>query len=843
MKQDLTTQLFYDGQWNDAPAYTRDPVTITRGKGDEQGGPVPSRSRATLDNRDGTYNPGNPASSLYGLAGQNTPVRHVLPGDDVRYTGEAASWKPDRSVEFDGVKGDAWTGLDAAGVLRRLGQGAEPLLPALKRAILASGPVAYWPMDDADGSTQFASALPHGLPMVGDFTRIEFAAVTDVPGGTLPLPQSETANETTIGEYTITGPIRGGTTGGFGIGVLWRQRTLPDDASLALKVIDHLGTQWVLNVFFATGQISAIVDGPGGDDVLDSNTSIADGQWHWIEVDFEQSGSDVDVSILIDGEVDATDTFTGASVGVPVNGVVNLLSEPTLPDDREIPQIGAFTVWSPPSPTTMNAAVNGYTGETAADRFLRLCAEEDITASVVGDPDDTAPMGPQPADTLTNVLAELERTDAGILFEPRHQVGLTYRTLRSLYNQTPALQLDWSAGEVALPFRPVLDDQGTRNDVTAKRRNGSSARAVQETGPRNVQAPADDPQGVGRYKTDVDVNPDGDVDLPNLASWYLHLGTIDEVRYPQVTVDVDAAPALAAAAGAVDIGDRITIANLPADLDPNLVSLLVVGSTEDIGSHRRTITFNCVPESAWKVAVYDTDRYEGRTTQLDAPVAAFVPLNSNTDFEAGVSPWAPLNGATLTLSTVAHRGRQSLLLTPNGVSASPEARSENVPGISPGTVLAASAWVRCAASRNVSIAVNWRNSGGSILSTSSAVHAVTAGVWKLVYVQATAPANTTQAQIAVSMGSTPPAGHLLLVDEARIGVATPLTVTADPPWTTAPANFPLDVAVAGERVTVTAITGGSSPQTWTVVRSTNRIDKAHTDGTPIRLYQQGRYAL
>lgn len=52
---------------------------------------------------------------------------------------------------------------------------------------------------------------------------------------------------------------------------------------------------------------------------------------------------------------------------------------------------------------------------------------------------------------------------------------------------------------------------------------------------------------------------------------------------------------------------------------------------------------------------------------------------------------------------------------------------------------------------------------------------------------------------------------------------------------TFPAQFPFDAIVGGEVVTVTGITGTSSPQSWSVTRSTNGVVKAQVSGAQIRL--------
>ena len=65
---------------------------------------------------------------------------------------------------------------------------------------------------------------------------------------------------------------------------------------------------------------------------------------------------------------------------------------------------------------------------------------------------------------------------------------------------------------------------------------------------------------------------------------------------------------------------------------------------------------------------------------------------------------------------------------------------------------------------------------------------------------------------------------------------------ATPLWTTTAGDFPLDIAVDGERITVTNITGSSSPQTFTVTRSVNGVVKSHSSGADVRLWTPPVYA-
>ena len=80
-------------------------------------------------------------------------------------------------------------------------------------------------------------------------------------------------------------------------------------------------------------------------------------------------------------------------------------------------------------------------------------------------------------------------------------------------------------------------------------------------------------------------------------------------------------------------------------------------------------------------------------------------------------------------------------------------------------------------------------------------------------------------------------------------VATSLSVACTGvPWTTTatfPADFPFDVEAVetGEQLTVSAIVGAASPQTFTVTRSVNGVVKPIPAGTQIRLWRPATWAL
>jgi hypothetical protein len=355
-------------------------------------------------------------------------------------------------------------------------------------------------------------------------------------------------------------------------------------------------------------------------------------------------------------------------------------------------------------------AYNGFTGETAADRVERLCHEEDLDCEIVGDDASSAagvspisaPMGPQGPVSLLELLQECADTDQGILYEPRGITGIAYRTLGSLYNRSAVLALDYTARVFGSTPEPVDDDQLTRNDITAAREDGSSYRATLDEGPLSTQPP---PDGVGRYDEQVTVNVEADSDLANVAGWRLHLGALDEARYPFIHLSLNSTGfvtnlVLSAAAAALDVGDRFTVDNMPAWIPPDLVTLLAQGFTESIteDGFKRDIVVNCTPESPYHVMVWES-------------------------------------------------------------------------------AISGTGW-------------KWDTAGSELA----------AGI-------------TTTA--------------------TSLSVAT----TLGPVWTAVDAEDGFDVMIGGEQMTVTDVSGTTSPQTFTVTRSVNGIVKAHSTGADVRLWK------
>jgi hypothetical protein len=530
----------------------------------------------------------------------------AVPGT-IRFVGEVSSWKPRRAVI-----GDAWTEVTASGVLHRLSQGAAPLRSAAFREVdrlTGTGVIAYWPCEDGGDASQIAAGLATHGPMRivgGDPT---LGSARQFPGsapcidmGSAPTPVLHarcpaSADTGTIKFRMFLAVPAAGLGSDQRLVDLY---TTPGSGSIRLwRLIYGSGSGGTLKLQGLDSTFAVVED--SGAFGFAINNQIA-----MIGFEVTEDGADVDFQIAThylqaDGTQVAglgSGTFTAQTVGVPDEIYIG-------PDAGMVEAaVSHFIVGN--SAATVDGLENAFTGwidETVADRLERLAGENNIPFTLLGTASDTMPAGPQPVDTLVSQFAEGERTDGGLLYETRAERGVTYRTRTSLYSQATALELDFDGSQIAPPIEPDVDDQNVRNDVTVANRDGSSARAVQEEGPLNIQSPDDDPDGVGRYDSQYNVNVHGEAQLAQIAGWRLHLGVEESTRYPAVTVDLDAAPDLAEDVDRFDIGDVAAIDNL----EPDRVIQMSPGYGETIASHRRLWTAYCVPAKPYNVVTLDDD--------------------------------------------------------------------------------------------------------------------------------------------------------------------------------------------------------------------------------------------
>lgn len=582
-------ELNLSGVWTDVSSYVasaRDVVRITRGRQDEQAQPEPSKASFSLNNRDGRFSPRNPMGPYYGIIGRNTPVRISLPGYGYRFFGEISSWP----ITWDASGQDAWTKVEAAGILRRLSQGVPPLEGPITRFATSAGAtpaIAYWPLTDPPGSSSLASGLNGGLPMAIEGVGVPRLSTDSSFATSDPLP-----------EFAFTS-FRGFPSLASGPDIFcYFLLSVPDtgdtnDSVLLRFLTNGSAFRWEIRYFSAAGgQLQLRCFDSAGASILTSALAFAvNGIPSIVRLDLDQSGGNVSWSLSVTKFLDGSTSFVaGALAGTLVSLYQVQMSADRVMDGTAV---GHLTITNT-APASVTQMIRGWTGETAGRRIERLCAEEGVPLVTEGDLDDTEAMGMQTAGTLLDLLLQCEEADMGLLHEPRTALALAYRTRKSLYAQAPTLELTYPQLSA---IQPVEDDQRTRNDVIVSRKFGSSARATVTTGPLSVLAP---PNGVGRYQDTKTLVLASDDQLQYQADWRVRVGTIDEPRYPILALDVyKYTGASKTNAAALDVGDLMTVSGTPIWVPREGVAALAIGYQETIGPAAWLLELNAIPGTPW----------------------------------------------------------------------------------------------------------------------------------------------------------------------------------------------------------------------------------------------------
>lgn len=192
------------------------------------------------------------------------------------------------------------------------------------------------------------------------------------------------------------------------------------------------------------------------------------------------------------------------------------------------------------------------------------------------------------------------------------RAGLNFKPLRTLYNQTPTLTLDYDAAEIALPFEPTDDDRWLVNEATvAGGGTDDPAQYSLATGRLSTQVP---PNGAGRYAISVTRNVlTGDL-ASHWARWLVHVGTWYEPRFPQITANLNRKRALITSATLAEPGSVLAGTNPPAWLPPEDIKQVVLGLTETINVRTWKISYNCAPARPYDVVKFGDSTFRMAAT-------------------------------------------------------------------------------------------------------------------------------------------------------------------------------------------------------------------------------------
>ncbi|MGW3144829.1 hypothetical protein ACWDG1_09140 [Streptomyces sp. NPDC001177] len=621
----VQVEMFAGGTWVDITATSsvlvRDDsgqISITRGIRDEGNVTEQATAAMELKNQDGSFSPRNPSGIYYGQIGRNTPFRISVPdgmgGKSYRAWVEASKWAPSWDISGN----DVWTDLSANGILQRLAQGPPATRSVIYDAVtdpLSSSVVAYWPMEDASGATSLASALTSGSAMTWTGTP----SLASYEGFTAsdPLPDITSA--------TLSGGVSkysdpSATQVRFLVHI--PQAGLTDGKVVcAIDQVDYsAGSAQFFELYYGTSTASNSLvlrtcasDGTVLGAELPSTVDVR-GRLLYVSVELQESGTSITRQVQLKDVVGGTvytvsDTETLTQLTrvsrVQFGPASRAVSGPAGTANLPGVAVGHCSVENAVTAIDALGVRINPIGEAAGRRIQRLCGEHGIPFSWVGDLDDTTDMGAQGKASPLSLMQECALADGGMLYEDTAVLGLGYRTRASLYDQDAALVLSYPGNNLSAVPTPVEDDRYIANKVTVTC-NSVSQTYEQTDGTLSTELP---PAGVGSYGSDVTLNlaDSKDATLLDQAAWRVHLGTTDEARFPQISVNLAHAsitPDMRRAILGLRMGDRVQITGPPSWLPPDTIDQLVLGFDEQITRFEHRITLNCQPASPYSTVGY-----------------------------------------------------------------------------------------------------------------------------------------------------------------------------------------------------------------------------------------------
>lgn len=611
-------QVLLSGVYTNLPLFA-EPAKIVRGR--QPYGPWPRSTTFdfVINNDSLDYDPSRPASLLYGKASRNARVRIRPSGAVSRVYGEA-EWRPERTTEHvpGSGRGKASVFVTANGLLNRLALWEDLVKSPMFSTISArTTSIGHWDLEGGRDSTRLSNSKIGGVG--GTLTGVTLGE-DDAPLG------AASSAKISDGSRMAGTFANASTTAGWQVSWSFRADALPPSATYVelfrfTAANGYLYKFWVDNigfdmqVFDSDGVLltdQAILFGAGAAPTTWLTMRLAVEQiagnvsWNWawyaqeLSVFYLVTGSfagNVSRPTFWFQEGNATTANWHLS---HIFGVTGLTNDLMSSDSRKV--------------------FNGYKGERALTRFLRVLSDAGLARFAIGSAAETQPMGAQKPATLVDILKDIRSTEDADISDERLDIALTMRTRRNTATLTPALALTHGTGGDLSGYVKVIGSEGVANRVTAKNATGSEVTLVLETGPLSVLPP---PDGVGEKRAQIDVSVDDESSqLEDIANWHLAKGTLEVPRYQSITIDLLAKPGLQTSCGSVREGDLITVTGLEADL----VRLLVVGIEESGAADRWDITYLCEPWDVYDTGIWDdasfiwgsrTSRLNGAHTSTD----------------------------------------------------------------------------------------------------------------------------------------------------------------------------------------------------------------------------------
>jgi len=513
-----------------------------------------------------------------------------------RHTGHVDAWP----VEWAPVAKFAQAALTSVDRFKRLGQISE-LTNVVSEEILQDAPAAYYTLGEpADsltvGDTSAAGQPALAVTQLGTGGTLVFADSTGPGTDGLPAP-TLTPSSSTAGLY-----LAGALTTGVGFTALSLRAsftTVSSGTQRIAAVVDGYGSYVELGT--AAGKLTATVKGAfeGVLAAITSASGVNDSSTHDAEVTLQPSGGTVTVTLYLDGAVAGSATFAGSTLPLYVSMTIGGSQLGAL-FAGAISHVAAFSAALNASRVAVHrqAVITGFAGESSdarIARYARWAAVPDLDLESGGSRSiawvDTT--GKAPLQAMQDVVD----TESGVLFVDGAG-ALVMQARGHRYAVASVLVLD--SADTSDDPRFQQDDQFLANDVTTSREGGITFRAKD-------QASIDD---YGLYRKTITLLTTDDHEVAAAASWAARRQSDPAPRMSSLTVDLLTVPdALADAVLGLEVGDRVTVTNLPPQAPSTSVDLFIEGMSETCSLAQWTVTFNTSPASQSDVLVLDDPVY------------------------------------------------------------------------------------------------------------------------------------------------------------------------------------------------------------------------------------------
>jgi hypothetical protein len=589
--------------------------------------------------------------------------------------------------------GSTWSTvmIDIGGVGSRLEKQQSPAESPLRRSVRTATvtPIAYWPLEDAEGSTVAASAFPGGPKMLPT-GPVVFSFSQGVP-----VEQFLSKYGTKPMASVAAGARLAGVVPATAVQNEWAISLVAE--FLAPEVTPSLSEMRILQWDTPSGTHNrwALIATPPGytvrayNDGAGTTTNVAVfttgsfvGQLTYT-VEGHQNGGNIDVELFANDNSIATGSVAGTqaratrvvvnpdgvntTASVTPRGLKFVVGHVRVVDEVSVHDTPFYTV---PETSQVVSAIYAWYYEPAHRRLKRLCDEERVPFRFLGDPGTTGMTvlnSQQDGAFLDLIKAAAEAESGGLLYEAGF--GYEYLPRSARYNQAAGLTIDldaykYSDGDAADVLVPQLDSRAA-NFWTISRTNGSSASFAADLAYRLRRGTINEERTLDVLTDDV---------LDDHAAWRTHVNVDAQgANYPSIPVDLAANPELLYNWLGCGIGSRVQRLNQPTVAGSGTIDQVIEGITETISPTSWTVTAAATAGTVWDVGVWDDPGtvYSPTATTLSSPLnttALSLSMNGETWITGAVSLTLEIDGEWMTVSNISGSGPYTVTIAARHVN-------------------------------------------------------------------------------------------------------------------------------------------------------------------------------